>query len=185
MVAILFATSDSIYKRIPDCDVWDEQRDARHYAGDWPIVAHPPCRAWGTLRHSTGPLLGERELALFAVEQVRRWGGVLEHPYKSTLWKVAKLPALGERDPWGGYTITMPQWWFGHPAEKATLFYIVGCEPHLLPPIPLRLGEAEFVVATSKREGRRPEISKSDRQRTPPLLAAWLCEVARRCKRPK
>lgn len=46
-VAVLFARSDSVYKSIPGCDVWDINRDARNWKGGAPIVAHPPCRAWG------------------------------------------------------------------------------------------------------------------------------------------
>ena len=29
-VAVLFARSDSIYKSMPECDVWDIERDARY-----------------------------------------------------------------------------------------------------------------------------------------------------------
>jgi len=43
-VAVLFARADSIYKSLPDCDVYDIERDARTYDGPWPVVAHPPCR---------------------------------------------------------------------------------------------------------------------------------------------
>lgn len=72
MVAVLFARSDSIYKSLSDCDVWDIERDARHWPGGCPVVAHPPCRGWGRLRKLAKPTEGERELAIWAVEQVRR-----------------------------------------------------------------------------------------------------------------
>lgn len=74
-VAVLFARHDSIYKSLPGCDVWDIERDARTWPGGTPIVAHPPCRSWGTFRHVAKPVDGERELALWAVDQIRRYGG--------------------------------------------------------------------------------------------------------------
>jgi hypothetical protein len=46
-VAVLFARADSIYKTLAGCDVWDEARDALKWPGGAPIIAHPPCRAWG------------------------------------------------------------------------------------------------------------------------------------------
>ena len=193
-IAILFARADSHYKSIPDCDVWDAARDARRWPGGCPIVAHPPCRAWAGLRHLAKPRADEKSLALWSVEQIRRYGGVLEHPKKSTLWPVAGLPRPGERDSWGGWTLPIHQHWWGHRAEKATLLYIVGCDPHDIPPIPMVLGCAPCVVGTSGRRrdgsrwrqgdaGWRPEISKSDREHTPIELARWLVELARRCMR--
>jgi len=86
MVSVLFARQDSIYKTLTDCDVWDIERDALKWPGGNPIIAHPPCRAWGSLRHFAKPRPGERELALWAVKQVRAEGGVLEHPARSLLW---------------------------------------------------------------------------------------------------
>lgn len=191
-VAVLFARADSIYKTMPGCDVWDAERDARRWQGGAPVVAHPPCRAWGVLRALANPRPDEKALALFAVEQVRRFGGVLEHPAGSTLWREAGLPEPGERDAWGGWTLVVHQHWWGHRAEKATRLYIVGCAPAELPEIPLVLGEATHVVASSGRRrdggrlrkgdrGWRPEITKAEREHTPPALAEWLCETARRC----
>jgi len=74
-VAVLFARRDSIYKTMPDCDVWDIERDARKWPGGCPVVAHPPCRAWGQLSHMANPRPDEKELAIFAVDQVRKFGG--------------------------------------------------------------------------------------------------------------
>jgi hypothetical protein len=184
-VAVLFARGDSIYKAMPGCDVYDMERDARRYRGDMPVVAHPPCRAWGALRHMAKPRPDEKRLALWAVLQVRLWGGVLEHPAGSMLWPEAKLPEVGERDAWGGFTIIIPQFWFGHLADKATRLYICGCEPNELPPVPYVLGEAPRTMAGVRKHqlaaGRKPELLKSDREKTPPAFAAWLVELARRC----
>ncbi|WP_202122885.1 hypothetical protein, partial [Escherichia coli] len=76
-IAVLFARVDSNYKAMPECDVFDIERDARTFAGGMPVVAHPPCRAWGRLRKFAKPRPDEKALALFAVAQVRAFGGVL------------------------------------------------------------------------------------------------------------
>lgn len=86
MIAVLFARADSAYKTLPGCDVYDIERDARTWRGGCPAVAHPPCRAWGQFHFFAKPRPDEKELALWAVEQVRRWGGVLEHPAQSAMW---------------------------------------------------------------------------------------------------
>jgi hypothetical protein len=180
-VAVLFAREDSHYKTLPGCEVYDMARDARTYDGPWPVVAHPPCRAWGRLRSFANPRPDERNLARLAVAMVREWGGVLEHPAGSTLWPAQRLPAPGERDPFGGWTLAAPQKWWGHKAEKETWFYVVGCEPREQPDLPLVLGEATHVVQSRKREDYRPHITKAEREHTPPELALWLVELARRC----
>jgi len=177
-VAVLFARADSNYKAMPECDVYDIERDARTFTGGMPVVAHPPCRAWGSFRAIAKPRPGEKELALFAIEQVRTFGGVLEHPKGSTLWPTAGLPAPGRRDAFGGWTLPIFQNWFGHRAEKATLLYIVGCEPADVPPLPFRLGKATHVIAQSrtrpdgsrKRKGDAdwmPEVTPREREHTP------------------
>lgn len=135
-------------------DWYDEARDARTYAGPLPVVAHPPCGPWGGLRHQYRGT--EHDCAPCAVAQVRRYGGVLEHPAKSALfgteplcvendddrkhcvhWWDAEpccrcglddtLPLPGEQtDRFGGYTISVDQVEWGHVARKRTWLYIVG-----------------------------------------------------------
>jgi hypothetical protein len=105
----------------------------------------------GTLRALAKPRHDEKALAPWAVAQVRRCGGVLEHPKRSTLWPHCRLPAIGERDEFGGWTLPIFQSSFGHRAEKATLLYIVGCEPADIPEMPLVLGDATHVIASSGR----------------------------------
>ena len=184
-VTILFARSDSVYKTLPGCDVYDAERDARTWPGGSPVVAHPPCRAWGRLRHFARPREGERELALWAVGQVRRWGGVLEHPAASTLWTAAGLPAPGGRDSFGGFTLAVSQWWWGHRADKLTWLYVCGVGPGEVPAIPYRIGEPEYVVQSRKRAGHRPHISKAEREHTPVELARWLVALAGKAVAPQ
>lgn len=179
MIAVLFARSDSIYKTIEGLDVYDIERDARSFEGSQPVIAHPPCRAWGCLSHFAKPRPDEKDLAFFAVEQIRKNGGVLEHPAFSKLWAAANLPMPGERDEFGGWTLPIPQYWFGHLARKNTWLYIVGINPANLPPIPLILGEAGYVVSTSKRRyaPSKPEIPKKQREQTPVNFANWLVDL--------
>jgi hypothetical protein len=186
-IAVLFARKDSVYKTLPGCDVWDIERDARNWPGGSPVVAHPPCRAWGRLAHMAKPQPDEKDLARFAVAMIRQYGGVLEHPSASHLWQDQQLGTISAPDEFGGWTMPIHQHWFGHLAEKSTLLYIVGCSPAEVPAIPLKLGKAEYVVASSlhrKESNRRarPEIPDSMREHTPIELAKWLCEVARRCR---
>ena len=103
-VAVLFARRGSIYNRFAQADVFDLGRDALTFGGGCPVIAHPPCRAWGRLRHLSKHAMGELELAHFAVRAVRFNGGVLEHPEASTLWRVAQLPRPGTVDAVGGWT---------------------------------------------------------------------------------
>lgn len=182
-VAILFARQDSNYKAMAGCDVYDIDRDARTFAGGMPVVAHPPCRAWASLRHHAKPRDGEKDLAFFAIDAVRTNGGVLEHPWLSTLWSVAGLPESGSIDQWGGWTLPIDQNWFGHRARKRTRLYIVGVTPRQIPEIPIVLGEATHTVGLWSGRDRsrcRPSIAKWEYENTPPALAEWLVELARR-----
>jgi hypothetical protein len=118
----------------------------------------------------------ERDLALACVGKVRTCGGVLEHPFASTLFDVCKLPKPGGgTDMYGGFTLKIFQGNFGHLVPKPTLLYICGCTPADIPEIPFQLiGET----------GRKFEsLSANQRKATPPLFAEWLVSIARRCRR--
>lgn len=199
-VAALFVRSDSIYKTLPGVDCFDIDRDARTFQGGMPVVAHPPCRAWGKLFYFAKPRPDEKNLGRLAVALVRECGGVLEHPKDSKLWPAQMLPKPSQApDMWGGWTLPVSQFWFGHRAEKLTWLYIVGCHQGDVPPLPLRLGRATHVIASSRNRridgtrlrskegnpvftGWRPEVTKAEREHTPPELAMWLVELARRCR---
>lgn len=186
-VAVLYARADSYYKALPSVEVYDASRDARTFPGGCPVVAHPPCRAWGNFARFAKPRHDEKELALHALCMVRLNGGVLEHPVGSTLWPFAGLPHPAEGlDRWGGFTWVVDQYWWGHKAQKRTRLYIVGIRPHELPPYPLQLGRAPYVigdVGRASKGNKRPEISKADREHTPPNFAEYLVTLARNTTR--
>jgi hypothetical protein len=162
MTSILFARQDSVYKAM-GLDVWDIDRDARKWPGGNPSICHPPCRAWGQLSHMANPREDEKELAIFSVNMIRQFGGVLEHPRASKLWKEMKLPKGQQVDKWGGYTLCIDQHAFGHKARKRSLLYVVGVPRRELPPVPMRFEAVEYVVGSSSstRRNQRKEIGGS------------------------
>ena len=141
---------------------YDETRDARSYRGPHPVVAHPPCETWGRLRQFATK--DTRELAILAVEQVRTFGGVLEHPAHSALWKECGLPPpdFMFADQFGGRTYEIAQGDFGHAAPKLTWLYAV------------RLGPCPFHLPRGGQRGRVESLGKFARKATPPHLAAQL-----------
>ena len=187
MVAVLFARADSIYKKMPGLDVYDMERDARTFALDRPVVAHPPCRAWSRLRCFAKPMKDEKDLARWALHVVRHCGGVLEHPSGSRLFREGGItkPGSTDRDAFGGFVLPVSQSWFGHRAEKRTWLYICGIEPGDVPKMPLRLGEAERTCGLNSQRNRataRKEVSKAEREQTPPAFASYLVDIATRCE---
>ena len=178
------------YSRLPGVDVhgwadarqagfWD--RDARQYSGPHPVVAHPPCGPWGLFAWNYKGGEGARECAPRAVEQVRRWRGVLEHPAGSQLWRHCDLPKPNKPpDAHGGYTVAVRQGDWGHACVKPTWLYVVGCD--VLPPMPLSLdGPTHCMVRLRSNPHSLPELPKALRHLTPPAFAWWLVSIARRC----
>lgn len=58
MVAALFVQSRGVYSSL-GVEVFDVHRDARTFDLACPVVAHPPCRGWGRLRHLARPRADE------------------------------------------------------------------------------------------------------------------------------
>lgn len=168
-ISVLFTQTKSIYNQL-GTDNWDIKRDAKNWPGGNAIIAHPPCRAWGNYSNKAKPIPGERELAIWAIEQIRKWGGILEHPRTSRLWKEMKLPRPGEQpDQYEGFSISIDQYWFGHRGKKNTWLYIKGTTLQKLPIIPLKLGRATYKVE---------DMGKKERAATPRRLAEWLIKTA-------
>ena len=173
-VAALFVRRDSIYKTMPGVDCYDIDRDARTFPGGMPIVAHPPCRTWGKYSHRAKAPEGEHELALWAVEQVCKWGGVLEHPIGSAL--KSHLPYIREYGKWS-QLYYLNQGWFQHLALKPTMIYIVSKEPIFLVK---ELIEAEYSCHIT-RWRKCENLSHKQREETPIKFAEFLVSIARQC----
>jgi hypothetical protein len=164
-VSALFVDPTGPYPEL-GLDCWNEARDARLYPGTNPVVAHPPCarwsRFWWSARH-LGKGLGDDEGCFeSALDSVRRFGGVLEHPEGTHAWARFGLlrPARGRWD----RTMFRPEEWtavvdqlcYGHRARKRTWLLAVGCE--LLPPPMLATGP-QSAYLTTPRLGRKVYVS--------------------------
>lgn len=186
MTSALYVRRDSIYKTL-GLDCWDIDRDARNYNGSGPVIVHPPCRAWGQLSHMAKPRVDEKELAIKAISQVRQFGGVLEHPRGSKLWPNI-LPMPGIIDEFGGFTILVDQFSFGHKAEKKSFIYICGLDSkRSIPLIPIKLDAIEYTISSNikKYSGRRVkrEVTKKEREATPIDFANWMIFICERIKK--
>jgi len=139
-IAALFVETGGCYFGLPNVDPWDEPRDARKYDGPWRIIAHPPCARWG--RYWSGaPMFPGRykkgdDGGCFAsaLQSVRTYGGILEHPEGSAAWDhfgLTKPPRAGGwvyADFDGGWTCCVEQGAYGHRARKATWLYAHGID---------------------------------------------------------
>lgn len=197
MVAALYVETDGVYFGLPDVDPWDAKRDARLYAGPWPVVAHPPCSRWCRLAglvearwgHKRGDDGGCFAAALAAV---RRWGGVLEHPAYSDAWAAHDLtpPVTGggwtAADFHGGWTCYVEQLAYGHDARKATWLYANGVDLPSLLWGQAPNGAARALVSACgnhTRDGEaRPRIMHHEAARSPLAFRNVLLLMARTAK---
>jgi len=194
VIAALFVETGGVYFGLPDVEPWDKARDARLYAGPWPVVAHPPCSRWCRLAglvearwgHKRGEDGGCFESAL---KSVRTWGGVLEHPAYSDAWPRFLLPEPSTAGGWqrgicGGWSCYVEQARYGHQAKKATWLYAFGADK--LPTlewghVPVRDVKAlvSWCGNHTKANEARPRVGKSRAAATPPSFRNALLGIAR------
>ena len=171
--AALFCRSDSAYKKRERWDVFDVERNALTFKGGKPCVCHPPCRKWGVLAHMAhNARPSEKRLAFWSIIQIRRNGGILEHPAGSKLFK-RHLPDDGDLpDAFGGFTIEIDQFDFGHVAHKKTKLYICGIGLADLPSLPpKRLEHTNRSICGNVAGTKR--CTQYQREYTPERLIDW------------
>ncbi len=138
MVAALYVETNGAYFGLLGVDPWDEQRDARMYDGPYPVVAHPPCARWSRLAGFTEARFGYKRgddggCFAAALNAVRTYGGILEHPAHSAAFAHHGLQKPSVREGWtldmdGGATCYIEQGRYGLPVKKATWLYAFGVE---------------------------------------------------------
>lgn len=204
-VAALFVETDGCYFGLPGVDPWDIKRDARNYAGPWPVVCHSPCQRWGKFwagQPLAIKLTGVRKVKgddggcfAHALQSARTYGGVLEHPEGSHAWAhfgLNKPPREGgwvAADVYGGFTCCVEQGQYGHHARKPT--WLLAYKVQNLPA--LRWGKTEAKLDPEmvarlglKRAQRRGEVASkgggtdsTPRISTPPEFRDLLLTMAR------
>lgn len=180
-VAALYVMTDGVYFDRPDVDPWDVTRDAKQYNGPLPVIAHPPCGPWGRMAQfatKQDPTCGPR-----AVEQVRKWGGVLEHPAGSKLFRHCGLPHPGEcQDEYGGWSFEVRQVAYGHPAVKPTWLYVVGFPFAGLVSLEVRTEGEPTHKLRNRTGGNLPQLSRPARSKTPVAFRDFLVDLAKKCR---
>lgn len=195
-IAALFVDPRGCYSELEDVELWDEPRDARDYAGPHPVVAHPPCSRWcrlaGLVEARWGYKKGEDDGCFeSALQSVRSFGGVLEHPAYTDAFKSYGIASPDFSHGWqstlcGGFVTYVEQYNYGHSAKKATWLYVYGVQR--LPA--LRWGmtpdrEAKSLVSwCGNKTDDRPRISKKAASATPMRFRDQLIEIARSVVRP-
>ena len=198
MIAALFVDPRGTYSGIKGVDCWGEERDARNYDGPHPVVAHPPCERWGRYWQGGPSASYPRKLGddggcfSSALESVRTFGGVIEHPEGSHAWRMFGLPIPDRKGGWqrgicGGWSCCVEQGYYGHPARKATWLYSFGLRvPELrwgkAPGEFVRLDEGFHSTEEREQSARREPIkrlSASQRISTPPEFRDVLLTMAR------
>jgi len=192
MIAALFVEEDGVYSNLEGVDPWPLSRDARKYLGPFPVVAHPPCQLWGALaavnyarwggeHNRPGNDGGCFESAL---NSVRAFGGVLEHPAKTRAWEaygLHKPKSMGwnhvDDDEW---VCEVWQSAYGHRANKATWLFYKGYQP----PFQLRWQRprGEYQVGHRDQRGKsanKPTLSKKEANATPIAFRDELIALAR------
>ncbi len=198
MIAALFVQTGGAYFGLEGVDPWDEKRDARTYPGPHPVVAHPPCSRWCRLAGLVEARWGHKRgqdggCFASALDSVRRWGGVLEHPAYSDAWAAFDLNAPPTGGGWvvadfhGGWTCYVEQSRYGHLAKKATWLYAVGTElPDLLFGSTLDVKSTALVswcgnhVASGES---RPRLGKKAASASPPAFRDTLLSIARSARK--
>lgn len=187
-IAALYVETDGCYYGLPDVDPWDAERDARRYRGPHPVVAHPPCARWcqlaGLVQHRYGLEKGDDQGCFkSALFDVRRWGGVLEHPAYSDAWAFFDLPHPDAGGGWqrglcGGWSCHVEQVHYGHRARKATWLYAYRCR---LPDIRWGRGQSDVWVSWGDydRYGHVERMGKRERSATPEPFRDLLLDMAR------
>lgn len=190
-ISALFVQKNGCYFGLDGVDPWDESRDARKYDGPYPVVAHPPCERWG--RYAGEKVGLDGGCFQSALDSVRAFGGVLEHPEGSHAWRAFNLNCPPRSGGWivadelGGWSCCVAQGYYGHRARKLTWLYANGVE---LPE--LKWGEArgEFQLpipdgATADERARLiktgicQRLSKNQRAATPLAFRDLLIDMAR------
>ena len=189
-VAALFVQKGGHYFGLDGVEPWDESRDARKYLGPHPVVAHPPCSRWCQLAYINqkryGHKVGDDGGAFrFALDAVRQYGGVLEHPAFTYAWPAFDLPRPPRMGWWrtieGAWVCQVAQSAYGHRARKRTWLYYMRNSGKRPPELQWHEPAPTAQVSFCKNHGNSPlpRLSKKEANRTPIPFRDMLLSLAR------
>lgn len=190
MIAALYVQTGGCYFGLPDVDPWDEARDARKYAGPWPVVAHPPCDRWHQMSAVNAKRWGfkiNEDGGCFAaaLRAVRLWGGVLEHPAETRAFRFHSIPEPA-RGGWQGtvcglWTTEVDQAAYGHKARKRTWLIYGGSSP---PRLNWAVTKGSHQIGHNKAlKTNKPRLVGPECAATPPEFRDLLLGMARTAAR--
>jgi len=190
LIAALFVQPDGCYSELENIDAWPEDRDARLYKGDMPVIAHPPCQLWGKMARVNYARWGgdhnkpgnDGGCFKSALDSVNRWGGVLEHPAQTYAWPeygLEKPKGEGWQQSGEGWVCEVWQSAYGHRANKATWLYYRG----RLKPYPLKWDKPKGTHQVGHQDKRgkarnKPTLSKREANATPERFRNELIALA-------
>jgi hypothetical protein len=194
-VAALFVAKGGAYFGVDGVDPWDEERDARRYAGPHPVVAHPPCQLWVNFAALNFKRWGGEHnrpgndggCFAAALEAVQTFGGVLEHPAGSRAWAAHGLPAPPRDGGWASVHRRVNAEWvcevwqsasaYAHKARKRTWLYYCGSVPP-----ELDWSRKPGVAQVGWFDRIKPTLSKREAMATPLAFRDVLLDLARRAR---
>lgn len=190
MIAALYVQKGGCYDSLQGVDAWTQERDARLYAGPYPVVAHPPCQRWGAMANVNFARWGgdhnrpgnDGGCFASALHAVQCFGGVLEHPAKTMAWAAFGLPAptsIGWQRFERGWVCEVWQSAYGHRANKATWLFYHGKTP----PMPLRWNKpvGSYQIGFHDQRGKaanKPTLGKREANATPIAFRDELLKLA-------
>jgi hypothetical protein len=182
-VAALYVETNGVYFGLDDVEPFDEERDARKYAGPWPVVAHPPCQRWSQINRVNAKRYGYKlceDGGCFAsaLNSIHKWGGVLEHPAESLAFK-----HFGITRPGRGWQRAIPGYWvtevnqaaYGHRATKRTWLLYRGASA----PPALLWRKVRGSHQIGGFDVTLPQLPKAERAATPLAFRDLLLSIAR------
>ena len=191
LCAALFVQENGCYSECNLIDAWPERRNAKNYEGPLPVVAHPPCQLWGSLAFVNYARWGGEHnrpgndggCFKSALESVKKWGGVLEHPAKTRAWAEHGLEKP-KGSGWiasssGGWVCEVWQSAYGHRANKATWLYCTGKDK----PAEMKWERLKGSHQVGYRDQRgkfanKPTLSKKEANATPIEFRDKLISIA-------
>jgi hypothetical protein len=182
MIPVLFTAKNSLYLKDDRFDCFGQDRDAMTWKGNTPAIYHPPCRLFSKMRAFSTAGKCEKFYGYYSIMSAREFGGIVEQPKASSLYKEMGCDLSGSVDQFGGFIRSVNLSWFGYPAQKETLIYVVGVLPGDLPAHPLCFNAIQYMIGCQRRNNK-PDVPMKMRAQTPQPMIDWFHEIIKQIEK--